>query len=255
MSDVMDAAVGLVQRRDFAGARALLQREVDAGRATGGEKLLLLDVLDRLHDHAAVLALADDLDGRSGPVGGRHVVVHSAAIGIARARALHATNRNHEAAAAAREAIAELDRNGGVVAGFTGLGPHLAYSTLGSVEVALERFEAGIEAYQQALSRWDRRSDRDCEHCAHFDLGNAYKGIGDLGAALASTRRAIELEPGHADSWFNLACYYALLGYPDDAVSALTRSIGLARDNAASARDDPDFASLRDDPRFVELTR
>src|SRR5690349_8437455 len=73
---------------DLAGARDAYRRAIDTGEGGTAAKLLLLEVLDALHDDEAVLALCDDLDGTGrASEGGRRLVVKSAAIAIARANA------------------------------------------------------------------------------------------------------------------------------------------------------------------------
>jgi tetratricopeptide (TPR) repeat protein len=75
----------------------------------------------------------------------------------------------------------------------------------------------------------------------------------DYEAALASTKRALELFPGNAHLLYNVGCMEALLGNADAALTALAESVAQWEPYKEQAQKDDDFASLREDPRFVEL--
>ena len=74
------------------------------------------------------------------------------------------------------------------------------------------------------------------------------------------TRARAELEAGLAavpDSWhahYNLACFEALTGNREAALTSLERAADLEPDEVKRiAADDEDFASIRDDPRFLAV--
>ena len=82
----------------------------------------------------------------------------------------------------------------------------------------------------------------------------ARSGRGDEARALLRTVR-----PG-PQTWYNLACTYALLGETAEALRWLEVELEEGQPSAAArarqaawARTDPDLASLRDDPRFEAL--
>jgi hypothetical protein len=75
----------------------------------------------------------------------------------------------------------------------------------------------------------------------------------DYAAALASTKRALEIYPGNANLLYNVACMEALLGNPEVALEALADSVAQWEPYKEMAQKDDDFASLREDPRFLEL--
>ena len=55
--------------------------------------------------------------------------------------------------------------------------------------------------------------------------------------------------PDHPALLFNIACYAALAGHPDDAIAMLRRALDVAPDRVrAWAADDSDLDSLRDRP-------
>ena len=78
-------------------------------------------------------------------------------------------------------------------------------------------------------------------------------GEKDYAAALASTKRALEIYPGNANLLYNVACMEALLGNPEVALKALAESVAQWEPYKEMAQKDDDFASLRENPRFLEL--
>jgi tetratricopeptide (TPR) repeat protein len=77
----------------------------------------------------------------------------------------------------------------------------------------------------------------------------------DPGQAREVFEEGLREYPDNAGLHYNRACFEALEGRPDDALSALRRAIESDPKAAGWARDDEDLASLRDDPRFDDLTR
>ncbi len=71
--------------------------------------------------------------------------------------------------------------------------------------------------------------------------------------ALLLDQRLAELRPGDPAVFYDLACSYALVGYPDQAIEALASAVRFGyRDHRHMTRDD-DLASLREDARFKEI--
>lgn len=66
-------------------------------------------------------------------------------------------------------------------------------------------------------------------------------------------RRAIESFSEHPKPYYNLACLYAIIGRPDDALANLTEAFKRSDALRLEALSDADFTSLREDPRFVAL--
>lgn len=73
---------------------------------------------------------------------------------------------------------------------------------------------------------------------------------GDWEAAYATAARALPDHPDNAAVHYDLACYAARAGRPDDAFEHLRRASGDPR-VAEWAAGDGDLDSLRDDPRFA----
>lgn len=64
----------------------------------------------------------------------------------------------------------------------------------------------------------------------------------------------IARDPGHWGGQYNLACFEARIGRPDEAIAALRRAVEAEPDRVRPfAAKDEDFTSIRDDPRFQEL--
>lgn len=58
-----------------------------------------------------------------------------------------------------------------------------------------------------------------------FNLGNAYKEMGDLEAARGEWEKAVELDPGYSEAYNNLGIYYQLGGDYPKAIKMFERSL------------------------------
>ncbi len=87
----------------------------------------------------------------------------------------------------------------------------------------------------------------------HFWLGVAYWLAGDQNAGLFRFRNAVALDPGDANSWYNIACYYAVRNQTNLALASLQTAV----DNGFSEPEyfvhDGDLANLHGLPRFDSL--
>jgi len=78
---------------------------------------------------------------------------------------------------------------------------------------------------------------------------------GEWEAAYATAARALDDHPDDGNTHYNLACFAARAGRPEDALEHLRRAIvGDAR-TAEWATDDADLDPIRDDPRFAAALR
>lgn len=68
-------------------------------------------------------------------------------------------------------------------------------------------------------------------------------------------RRLVQLRPNDPLAHYNLACSYALLRRPEQAIKALRRAVELGYRDFRYMREDRDLDAIRSDPRFRQLLR
>lgn len=73
---------------------------------------------------------------------------------------------------------------------------------------------------------------------------------GDPEAAIAELNEGLEVHPGHAALLYRLACWEAVAGRSDDALTHLTEAVAKREALRAPAQTEDAFASIRDDPQF-----
>ncbi len=78
---------------------------------------------------------------------------------------------------------------------------------------------------------------------------------GRLEDGLAVDRQLVAVRPGDPTAHYNLACRYALLQQPDQALVSLRRAIELGYRDFGFMEEDRDLDSIRKDPRFRALVR
>lgn len=91
-------------------------------------------------------------------------------------------------------------------------------------------------------------------------MANHYRSLGQTERAMRVQRDVVQeiidahLGPGaEGGARYNLACYYALHGQPDDAISELRDALAKRPDLIPWARQDHDLDSLREDAAFQAL--
>jgi tetratricopeptide (TPR) repeat protein len=87
------------------------------------------------------------------------------------------------------------------------------------------------------------------------NMGNLLTLKGRYAEGLQIDRRLVQLRPGDALAHYNLACSYALLKRPDQALKTLRRAVELGYRDFRYMREDRDLDSIRHDPRFRQLLR
>ena len=85
--------------------------------------------------------------------------------------------------------------------------------------------------------------------------GNNLTLKGRYADGLQIDKRLIQLRPGDPLAHYNLACSYALLKRPDQAIKTLRRAVELGYRDFRYMREDRDLDSIRHDPRFRQLLR
>jgi tetratricopeptide (TPR) repeat protein len=86
-------------------------------------------------------------------------------------------------------------------------------------------------------------------------LGNLLTLKGRYAEGLQVDRRLVQLRPTDALAHYNLACSYALLKRPDQALKTLRRAVELGYRDFRYMREDRDLDTIRHDPRFRQLLR
>ena|SRR5947208_3367761 len=85
--------------------------------------------------------------------------------------------------------------------------------------------------------------------------GNNLTLKGRYADGLAIDHRLTELRPNDPVSFYNLACSYALLKRPEQAIKTLRRAVELGYRDFRYMREDHDLDLVRGDPRFKQLIR
>jgi tetratricopeptide (TPR) repeat protein len=78
---------------------------------------------------------------------------------------------------------------------------------------------------------------------------------GRYAQGLQIDKRLVQLRPSDPLAHYNLACSYALLKRPDQAIKTLRRAVELGYRDFRYMREDRDLESIRLDPRFRQLLR
>ncbi len=113
----------------------------------------------------------------------------------------------------------------------------------------LARFE--VNSYEELESRsLARLESTPTDGRSWYELGWAYSGLQDIGAASAAFERQYELSYQPTIASYNLACCYSMLGDIDAALSWIQRSVSSGYDNYDGIERDGDLRNLHGDARF-----
>jgi tetratricopeptide (TPR) repeat protein len=86
-------------------------------------------------------------------------------------------------------------------------------------------------------------------------MGNLLTLKGRYVDGLQIDKRLVQLRPGDPLAHYNLACSYALLKRPEQALKILRRAVELGYRDFRYMREDRDLESIRHDPRFRQILR
>lgn len=86
-------------------------------------------------------------------------------------------------------------------------------------------------------------------------LGTMYTRVGCIEEGLQVDLELTKLRPDQAANWYNLACSYALLKRPDEAIKALDEAFRRGYDDIDWLKQDKDLQALHSDPRFIKLLK
>jgi tetratricopeptide (TPR) repeat protein len=96
-------------------------------------------------------------------------------------------------------------------------------------------------------------------HDGYVDIlrahGNNLTLKGRYADGLDVDKKLIHLRPSDALAHYNLACSYALLKKPDQALKTLRKAVELGYRDFRYMREDRDLETVRHDPRFRQLLR
>jgi tetratricopeptide (TPR) repeat protein len=122
-------------------------------------------------------------------------------------------------------------------------------STSGAVARPAEQSQLDfeIEFFGRVLER----------HVDYVDVlrvqGNNLTLKGRYAEGLQIDKQLVRLRPHDPLAHYNLACSYALVRRPDQAIKALRRAIELGYRDFRYMREDRDLDSIRHDPRFRQM--
>jgi tetratricopeptide (TPR) repeat protein len=86
-------------------------------------------------------------------------------------------------------------------------------------------------------------------------MGNLLTLKGRFADGMQIDRRLVQLRPNDPLAHYNLACSYALLKRPEQAIKTLRRAVELGYRDFRYMKEDHDLDSVRHDPRFRQLLR
>ena len=127
---------------------------------------------------------------------------------------------------------------------------------LGQALVALGRKEEAAVAYRHQVHLIDQHLDLNPEDSRALILGaTANANIHDVERAVDFAKRAIAVDPDDPMLLYNIACTYAIIGRPDDALDALEHSVEKGWGDPAWIEHDSDLDSIRESPRYKALVQ
>ena len=100
------------------------------------------------------------------------------------------------------------------------------YNIAGAANVGLQRFDAAIDSYQQALKVNPNYAD------AYYNMGIALDSKGDPDAAIKSYKKAISLKPDYADAYANIGFALNNKGDLDGAITSYQKVLTIDPNNA-----------------------
>jgi tetratricopeptide (TPR) repeat protein len=121
-----------------------------------------------------------------------------------------------------------------------------AWNDKGTVHRIMGEHEKAIECYKEAIK------NRPIFSTAYTSLASVYRKLGNEDERIETCKKARDFltMPGNE---FNHACFEAVCGTPDAALSLLRIALEKKQAPADWARRDPDLEFIRDDPRFSAL--
>jgi tetratricopeptide (TPR) repeat protein len=127
---------------------------------------------------------------------------------------------------------------------------HRVYVNLGQCWFSIKEYDQAIYYFDKAIEQKSNFAD------AYIAKGRALRRKGEIARAIDILKVILSLDKQNAKGYYNLSCYYALLGKEPDALQNLESAIKYDQDRYAKlAKDDPDFESIRSSKAFKELLK
>jgi adenylate cyclase len=123
------------------------------------------------------------------------------------------------------------------------------YHSLGRPDDARAAAKRGVERAERHLEL-----NPDDTRALNLAIGG-HASLGNVDKVRDFARRSLELDGENADTLYNVACGYALIGDADAALDCLENASMTGMAIAGWAENDSDLESLRDMPRFRDLIR
>ena len=129
-----------------------------------------------------------------------------------------------------------------------------AESTPSAVEQLRGEVYRQKEDYERALKHFERVPTDEGSHVElRMSMAWCFKRIGRLDKAIESLKSAYRESPKTTVVLYNLACYYALAGDKEEALSWLGRAIRMDNSYRLRVPRETDFDSIRNDQEFLHL--
>ena len=110
------------------------------------------------------------------------------------------------------------------------------------------------EAHRRTLQLIEHHVELNPDDSRALNLGAMHLAyLGQRERGLEWAKRAMAADPEDSGMLYNLACFYAIQGEPDDALHCLEKAVQLGFGLRGWIENDPDFRSVRDDPRFQAI--
>ena len=128
---------------------------------------------------------------------------------------------------------------------------YLALSFLTQAYEALGRKAEADDGHRRTLQLMEHHIELNPDDARALNLGAmhlSYLGQRERGLEWAS--RALAADPEDSGMLYNMACFYAVQGEPEQALTCLEKAVQLGFGLRGWIENDPDLTSLRSDPRY-----
>jgi adenylate cyclase len=111
-------------------------------------------------------------------------------------------------------------------------------------------------ARKLSLKLIDERLELNPDDARATNLGaSTLARIGDRERTLEYIRRSLAIDPDDSGMLYNIACSYALIGMPDEALASLETAVDRGFGHKEWIEHDSDLDSIRDTPRFQAIAQ